>query len=146
MAAPILTNGTLDISTIRLPLQSLQQGHLYVYAGFTCTVYGAFLFIFSVYTMGKNFEIRAKQRSSSQLITQWPFSWVRNPVYLAGVFLSFGWSMIFWSFLSLIGSILLLITLLIKIQFEEKYLKRQFGKPYLDYIKQVPRIVPKRFF
>ncbi len=107
---------------------------------------GAFLFLASIFTMSTNFEVRAKQRSTSELVTKWPFSWVRNPIYLSGVFLSFGWSLFFLSLYAFMSSVLLIIILLIKVSLEEKFLTQQFGEPYKKYLKQVPRIIPRSLF
>lgn len=81
---------------------------------------------------------------NQQLITSGPFSVCRNPLY-------------FFSFLGTVGiglysnqiTILVLLTasfLLVYRQLikrEEAFLLETFGQPYADYVKAVPRFVPK---
>ncbi len=115
---------------------------LFLLTGLGLIIFGVYLFLSSLFTMSSNFEIRAKQRASSALVTHWPFSWVRNPIYLSGAFLSLGWSIFFQSLYALCGGIVLMLILLIKIRFEEFFLKQQFGKDYINYLAKVPRIWP----
>ena len=132
--APALEYGSNDIS-FNPPL-------LFLASGLGLILFGAYLFLSSLFTMSSNFEIRAKQRNTAELVTQWPFSWVRNPIYLSGGFLCLGWSLFFQSKYALLGGIALMVILLIKIRYEEFFLKQQFGKDYANYLKTVPRIWP----
>ncbi len=135
--APFLEKESLDFSL--WPLSFAKS------LGFLLNVFGFALVISAVRTMRKNFEIRVQQRSSSNLVMNGPFAFVRNPTYLGGLMMSFGWSVSFSSLLGLTASILLTITLLIKIKMEESALLAQFGKEYEHYLKQVPRLFPMRF-
>jgi protein-S-isoprenylcysteine O-methyltransferase Ste14 len=69
---------------------------------------------------------------------------VRNPMYvgilliLTGYFLWFGyWSLLIYTVI-VFGLTHLFIT-----QYEEPALKRKFGAPYEDYIRRVPRWIPR---
>ena len=96
-------------------------------------------------SMKSNFEVRAKPRDKATLVTQWPFSWVRNPIYLVVIILGLGWSLSFWSIWSLILTILLYFVLLKKISLEEEFLLEKFGIEYQNYLKKVPKLFPKLF-
>jgi protein-S-isoprenylcysteine O-methyltransferase Ste14 len=133
-SAPFVEFGSSNVS--------LTPPFLYLALGLALILFGAYLFLSSLFTMSSNFEIRAKQRNTAELVTQWPFSWVRNPIYLSGGFLCLGWSIFFQSKYALLGGITLMVILLIKIRYEEYFLKKQFGKDYSNYLKKVPRIWP----
>ncbi len=106
--------------------------------------FGAHLFLSSIFTMKSNFEIRAEQRKSSRLVTNWPFSMVRNPMYLSGFVLTSGWALFFDSILAFSLGLTLLMILIVKIKFEEHFLKKQFGQKYIEYMSTVPRLWPHK--
>lgn len=82
-------------------------------------------------------------RKNNELVTDGPFSIVRNPLYVGSFFAMVGLGL-------LTGS--LLITLLIVLAFvfcyaltvprEELYLSRKFGEQYIRYMQRVPRWLP----
>ncbi len=118
----------------------------YKIAGFFFLLLGAILFLASVAAMGLNFEVRAKQRESSSLVRRWPFSIVRNPVYLFGTLLCIGWSILMVSYVSALSTLLMVMTLILKIKLEETYLIEKFGEEYRRYMKEVPRLFPSRIW
>ncbi|GLS33335.1 Protein-S-isoprenylcysteine O-methyltransferase Ste14 [Mesorhizobium albiziae] len=79
-------------------------------------------------------------RGAEHLVTDGPFSFTRNPIYLANTMLMFGaglLSQITWFFpLALIAAF---ITQKLAIEREEKHLEVRFGKKYRDYAKRVRR-------
>ncbi len=82
---------------------------------------------------------------TTQLITTGPFSWSRNPLYLAGAVVYLGlavllnslWMLIF--FLPFTGAIHFVL-----IVPEEKYLQATFGEGYLRYAGSVRRWIGRR--
>jgi protein-S-isoprenylcysteine O-methyltransferase Ste14 len=78
-----------------------------------------------------------------ELKTTWFYGVVRNPIYLAEVLWTLGWSILFRSVIGLLlvpfwWAGLLFITLI-----EEESLERELGQPYLEYKKRVRgRIIP----
>jgi protein-S-isoprenylcysteine O-methyltransferase Ste14 len=76
------------------------------------------------------------------VVTEGPFRYTRNPIYLALALLSAGIAFIantFWVLL-LLPFALLLINFGV-IEREERYLENKFGKQYLDYKARVRRWV-----
>jgi protein-S-isoprenylcysteine O-methyltransferase Ste14 len=74
------------------------------------------------------------------LVTSGPFSFTRNPIYLADTLLMIGVGLISgitW-FLAL-ALVAAFITRKVAIEREEKILKEKFGKKYLDYAKRIRR-------
>lgn len=80
-----------------------------------------------------------------ELVTVGFYRYMRNPMYagivliLTGYFLWFGyWSLLIYT-LIVFGIVHLFITL-----YEEPALKRKFGSSYEEYLRQVPRWVPRQ--
>jgi protein-S-isoprenylcysteine O-methyltransferase Ste14 len=79
-------------------------------------------------------------RGAEHLVTDGPFSFSRNPIYLANTMLMFGIGLIaqiVWFFL--LGIIAAFITQKLAIEREERHLEVRFGKKYRDYAKRVRR-------
>ncbi len=79
-------------------------------------------------------------KASAHLVTNGPFSFTRNPIYLANTLLMFGIAMIsgiLW--FVLFGFVAAFATQKLAIEREEKHLAARFGKRYFDYAKRVRR-------
>lgn len=79
-------------------------------------------------------------RGSEHLVTGGPFSFSRNPIYLANTMLMFGaglMSQIVWFFP--LGLLAAFVTQKLAIEREERHLEIRFGKKYRDYAKRVRR-------
>jgi protein-S-isoprenylcysteine O-methyltransferase Ste14 len=79
-------------------------------------------------------------RPSEHLVTNGPFSFTRNPIYLANALVMIGAGFITgiaWLFIfAIAGSFL---TQKLAVEPEERHLQARFGKRYLDYKKKVRR-------
>ena len=79
-------------------------------------------------------------RPSEHLVTGGPFSFTRNPIYLANALVMIGAGLITgiaWFFLlAIIGGFL---TQKLAVEPEERHLQARFGKRYVDYRKKVRR-------
>jgi protein-S-isoprenylcysteine O-methyltransferase Ste14 len=85
-------------------------------------------------TMGQMGTSASPREQSAALVTHGPFRFSRNPIYVAMTGLYLGISLLVNS----LWPLLFLIPLLMIMQWgvilrEERYLTRQFGKPYLIY-------------
>ena len=79
-----------------------------------------------------------------ELVMTGPYRYVRNPIYVGvlliflGHFLWFGyWSLLAYTLLAFIGVHLFVLL------YEEPSLKRKFGTTYENYLKEVPRWIPR---
>ena len=76
----------------------------------------------------------------SVLITDGPYRFTRNPMYVAELALWLGWTLFFGSLAVFLGCIaLLLVVNLVIVPREERTLEAVFGRAYLMYKKRVPR-------
>jgi len=78
------------------------------------------------------------------LVASGPYRYIRNPIYVGvlsiflGHFLWFGyWALLIYAVFAFIGVHLFVIL------YEEPTLKRKFGAVYEEYLKRVPRWIPK---
>lgn len=77
------------------------------------------------------------------LVVRGPYRYVRHPLYLGVVLLVLGWWLLLdYSFLLVAVILLLLWFNFVVAPFEEKELIAIFGDQYLQYSKEVPRIIP----
>ncbi|MFZ3062908.1 MAG: methyltransferase [Actinomycetota bacterium] len=106
-------------------------------------ILGLPIFLFGVFLIGWGlFTLRVWAfylREKGSLITKGPFSLVRHPIYVGGMFSSFGVSLATFSRASFVYSIFLFFILLWMASEEEKDLHEKFGQQYLDYVRRVPR-------
>ena len=68
--------------------------------------------------------------------------YVRHPLYSGTILFVCGLFFIFPTLSNLIAAVLLILYVLIGIIFEEKKLKREFGKAYIEYMSKVPKLIP----
>lgn len=105
---------------------------------------GEFLRIWSVSYIGAVSRTRSDV-SGAGLVTDGPFSVVRNPLYVGNFFITLGISVfsgVFWVvLLSLIG---FAVQYYYIVRYEESHLSGKFGETYRDYCSQVPAWIPRR--
>ena len=103
----------------------------------------AFLCLRAVQTLGKQWTYQARVLKDHDLITQGPYSIVRNPIYLGmfGMILSTGLVFSHW-WLALIAIVFFLVGNQIRIRAEEKLLREAFGQKFDDYAARVPAFIP----
>ena len=80
------------------------------------------------------------------LITNGPFAYVRNPLYVGNILLYLGvgvMSMALYPWLQLVALIWFYFQYSLIVAEEEGYLERQFGQEYAEYRNHVPRFIPR---
>jgi len=95
--------------------------------------------------MGGAARVHARKAQQQRvLLTDGPFAWVRNPLYLANSFGLAGACLLFgppWlAALALLTSLLWYRAI---IGWEERVLAGLYGQPYRDYLARVPRLLPR---
>lgn len=91
-------------------------------------------------TLARHKTTMMPNRASTHLVTEGPFSFTRNPIYLSNTLLMFGVALIsgiMW--FVLLGLIAAFLTQKLAIEREEKHLAARFGKRYFDYSRRVRR-------
>jgi protein-S-isoprenylcysteine O-methyltransferase Ste14 len=78
-----------------------------------------------------------------KLVVVGPYRFVRNPIYIGAVVAMLGAAMVVRSsWLVLYAFVVLIVTHLLVIHYEEPHLRRVFGQSYADYLQRVHRWIP----
>jgi protein-S-isoprenylcysteine O-methyltransferase Ste14 len=97
----------------------------------------------SVRTLGKQWAMRARLVEGHQLITEGPYSYIRNPIYtgMLGMLIATGLATEHWIAL-LIALPIFFAGMVIRIRTEEKLLRAEFGNEFEEYARRVPAVLP----
>lgn len=122
-----------------LPLGSQTQ-HLYI--GMTILVIGIAIGLLAIQTHENgNFNIRPDIKENCSLVTHGIYSYIRHPMYLSVLVSMFGVAFIYFTYYEFALYILLLLTLLIKLFYEESLWKCH-NPAYLEYMAKTKRLIP----
>lgn len=103
---------------------------------------GIFLAILAIYVVKiRNVNITPTVKLNSELVTAGPYRIIRHPMYIAQLIAVFPLVIDYFSWYRLAALIILLITLLVKISYEEKQLIFNFPE-YIDYKKTTSKLIP----
>jgi protein-S-isoprenylcysteine O-methyltransferase Ste14 len=106
----------------------------------------AWLCVSAVRTLGKQWTYRARVIEGHQLVTQGPYSLVRNPIYLGMFGAIVGAGLAFSRWWTMLGAVVIfLIANRIRIKAEEELLRETFGAAFDDYSRKVPAFFPGLF-
>lgn len=111
--------------------------------GFIISASGELIRLWAVGYAGS--ETRTTKVGASNLVTQGPFAYVRNPLYLGNILIYFGVSIMansLFPWLQIIGLIYFFLQYYFIIKDEELYLKNKFKEKYEDYFNEVNKIIP----
>ncbi len=110
------------------------------FAGVCISVYGTALASWAKWTMGTNWGRPAQHNKKMQkhLVTQGPFAYSRNPIYVGLLFLFIGLEFALRSY-GFILAIPLFFAIRNAVFVEEKLLTKYFGKRYTLYTQRVAR-------
>lgn len=112
--------------------------------GFFISICGEIIRLISVGYTG--LTTRSKNVQSDILVTNGPYGYVRNPIYLGNFFISLGVVIsanTFFPWFIILYILLFSIQYFFIIRFEEEFLKERFAENYMKYIRNVPSFFPK---
>ncbi len=112
------------------------------YAGIFIESMGFFLGILAIFVMKiGNFNISPRLKENGKLVTNGPYSFIRNPMYLAQLVALLPLVIDYFSSWRLVAYMILTITLVLKIKYEEPLLKSKFEQ-YASYASKTKRLLP----
>ena len=83
-------------------------------------------------------------RKNDELTRSGPYALCRNPLYLGTLLIQVGFGLLSGSWLlAIVGLLFFLWLYHLVITYEERWLVHRFGKDYLDYMREVPRMTPR---
>jgi protein-S-isoprenylcysteine O-methyltransferase Ste14 len=103
---------------------------------------GCWLRLWPVYVLGHRFSGLVAIQANHTLVTDGIYRTVRNPSYLGALVISLGWSLAFRSIAGIGLTVLLLLTLIGRMNAEERLLQEQFGAEYDAYRARTWRLLP----
>jgi len=106
--------------------------------------FGELLRIISVGYIGVS--SRAREIVSEKLVTNGPYSYIRNPIYTGNMFLYMGASIFAGGWLPYLLYLVILyfsIQYSLSVNYEESVLEELHGEAYSDYLESVPRFYPR---
>ncbi|NUO80052.1 isoprenylcysteine carboxylmethyltransferase family protein [candidate division KSB1 bacterium] len=114
--------------------------------GFALALLGEGLRIWAVRHAGGATRTTSGVGAGAVLITHGPFAYVRNPLYLGNFLLSLGLCLMSWAWMP--WMLFLFIALFgwqywSIISLEEEHLQQRFGQAYTEYLRDVPRFLPR---
>lgn len=93
--------------------------------------------------MGDSWRIGVDEAERTELVTDGPFAYVRNPIFAGMIPTGLGIALLVPSVVAIVAVVLLIVALEIQTRaVEEPYLLRAHGKAYADYAARVGRFVP----
>ena len=100
----------------------------------------------AVRTLGKQWSLAARVLEGHKLVTEGPYSIVRNPIYtgMLGMLLATGLAVSHWIGL-LIAIMVFALGTAIRVLSEERLLRGAFGEEFEAYARRVPAVVPFLF-
>lgn len=104
-------------------------------------LFGVGLLVKGVLDLGQNLTPLPHPRNDGELVQAGVYLWVRHPVYSGVIFVAIAWALYQWSFLHVIGAVVLLIFLDAKARQEENWLIQKHPD-YLEYRHRVKKLIP----
>ncbi|HYX27527.1 MAG TPA: isoprenylcysteine carboxylmethyltransferase family protein [Pyrinomonadaceae bacterium] len=97
----------------------------------------------AIRTLGAQWSLAARVVEGHKLVTEGPYSVVRNPIYtgMFGMLLATGFAVSHWIGL-LLAIIIFGIGTFIRVRSEEKLLRETFGREFDEYAQRVPAVIP----
>lgn len=97
----------------------------------------------SIRTLGKQWSLAARVVEGHKLVTEGPYSIVRNPIYtgMFGMLLATGLAVSHWIGL-VIAIVIFGIGTFIRVRSEERLLREMFGPEFDAYALKVPAVIP----
>ena len=126
-----------------LDFQSLGHGHWsrFLFGGLAILV-GSGIDFWGTRTLTAQQSLGDK----GKIITEGPYRYTRNPQYVGFILLFAGIVLVTYSFMALVtGAFVIFLFFIIPFS-EEPWLRQQYGKPYEEYCKIVPRFIGLRSF
>jgi protein-S-isoprenylcysteine O-methyltransferase Ste14 len=113
------------------------------YAGLVVIVLGLVIRNWAILKLGQFFSRTVTIEKGHRLVTDGPYRWLRHPAYTGMILMYGGINLALGTWLgALVGSGLVLIAALYRIDVEEKTLAEAFGEEYREYMRRTWRLLP----
>lgn len=113
--------------------------------GFTIAITGELIRFWGVSWAGSETRTTGGV-GGTYLVISGPFAFIRNPLYVGNILLYTGIGIMSWSlfpYLQMVALLFFAVQYHFIVLEEEKFLKEKFGETYSEYVKNVPRFIPR---
>ena len=132
----------LQFFFIFLMLLPLSEPTLHPYIGMSIAALGILIGLLAIKEhQSGNFNIRPDIKENCELVTTGVYAYVRHPMYLSVILSMLGVAIIYFTYYEFVLFTLLLLTLLVKLFYEERMWKCHSGE-YEAYMKRTKRLIP----
>ena len=128
--------------TFHWPTPSRQvffQSEIISWLGVFFCLAGLALLLWSLISFGRSFRVGIDTEHPDKLITTGVFAFSRNPIYTAFALILFGQFLIFPNWILLVYTVAGVWLFHRQVLREEEYLKKHYGREYLEYGRHVRR-------
>lgn len=129
-------------AAFHLPTVSRQEffhSEIISWAGVFFCLSGLLLLLGSLISFGQSFRVGIDTEHPDKLITSGVFAFSRNPIYVAFALILTGQFLIFPNWILLVYLLAGIWLFHRQVLREEEYLKKHYGKEYLEYCRRVRR-------
>jgi len=114
----------------------------HLYLGSAVLVFGLVIGLLAVKEHKRgNFNIRPDIKENCELVISGIYSYIRHPMYFSVLMSMFGMTLLYFTYYEFTLFILLLITLLVKLFYEESLWKCH-NPAYIEYREKTKRLIP----
>jgi protein-S-isoprenylcysteine O-methyltransferase Ste14 len=143
---PIFCGGYLLAKGHRLPapLSHRVIPHLEALAwiGIILCIAGLTFCVWARFTLGRNWSGVVTLKGGHELITRGPYAWVRHPIYTGVLTMFVATVLVLGHVAGIIAIPLVVVSLWIKLRYEETLMLKNFPEQYAAYQQRVKRIIP----
>ena len=120
------------------------RGTINEFVGVVLLVVGFIISLIAKKQLGASWSpsIRIDSEEDKKIVTSGLYSIVRHPIYFGLVFILLGIDIYAADYVLWTMSVIVLVVVVIRIEFEEKELKNRFGEKYNAYAKKTKKIIP----
>jgi protein-S-isoprenylcysteine O-methyltransferase Ste14 len=132
---PLIFDG-LRVGTVRVGLAGGALGLLLMLSGLGLRVWAA-------RSLGKYYSVTLRVEGDQKVNRRGPYAWVRHPGYLGEVIMWTGFSILVGNIVLLfLIPLMFLVIFIYRISVEEQMLVKELGADYVQYQKDVRRLIP----
>ena len=113
------------------------------WSGMVPLLFGVTALSWALHRLGRNLTISIATKRDHELITSGPYSWVRHPLYSAGMIASVGVALLMANWFVAVAAAVFWSLIMYRTPMEEERLIATFGFAYQQYAQRVGRFVPK---
>lgn len=119
--------------------------YAHTWYGILIEITGLALVVWAVKAMKRNGNVTPVPKKSAVLITSGPYKYIRHPMYIAQIIAVLPLICDYYTKPRLIAFLILVVTLVFKLHYEEQRLIQHYGNSYKEYQKTSKKLLPYIF-